>query len=46
MTKCPYCDGTGKVRVMAPVYPNEPHMADIDEQKCPECRGTGEADES
>lgn len=31
---CVECGGTGKVPRMEAVYPNEPHMADVGEQKC------------
>jgi hypothetical protein len=31
---CEECGGTGEVRTMEQVYPNEPHMADIGSQPC------------
>lgn len=31
---CEECLGTGEVRVMEPVYPGEPHMADTGTRKC------------
>lgn len=36
---CQTCNGTGEVSKMAPVYPGEPHMADVDTGPCPDCQG-------
>lgn len=35
--ECEFCEDTGYYRVMAPVYSNEPHMADIEREVC-SCR--------
>ncbi len=35
---CSDCGGTGEVSVMEPVYPGEPHMADIGRAPCPTCK--------
>ncbi len=37
-TVCTTCGGTGEVGVMEPVYPGEPHTADIGTKPCPDCR--------
>jgi len=34
---CETCEGTGEVSQSAQVYPNEPHMADIENVPCPDC---------
>ncbi len=31
---CEMCGGAGKVSQIGQVYPNEPHVADIDETDC------------
>jgi hypothetical protein len=36
-TECGTCGGEKTVPAMARVYPNEPHMADIDTEACPDC---------
>lgn len=35
--ECQTCGGDGFVRVMAPVHPGEPHMADVGTEPCPDC---------
>lgn len=35
--ECEFCEDTGRVRVMAPVYENEPYMADTESEIC-SCR--------
>ncbi len=41
---CQTCGGTGFVRAIGPVYANEPHMADVDEEPCPECTPEDDTD--
>lgn len=41
---CETCGGTGEVSQMGRVYPNEPHMADIDSAPCPDCNIRDEDD--
>jgi hypothetical protein len=35
---CQRCGGMGEIPAMGRVYPNEPHMADVDSEPCPSCR--------
>lgn len=37
---CGICEGSGEVAAMGSVYPNEPHVADVDTRPCPNCRST------
>ena len=43
---CEECGGTGRISIMSPVYPGEPHMADLGDSRPCICQSSEPADMS